>query len=472
MAKRESQGLQAALILFVIITIALSVTTYYFYRESEEQRKAALAAKTEVRQLENGISTAVDKLTVFKYVLGIGGVTQTDYEKAQESLPDDAEVTQLVQQFDADMTTFGVGLPPEQLNYTSLPSNIITKVRDLTDTVENSLQNVRELTRQKEEIAKREAAAVQLAVQTHQKQATVYDAELLKVKQLRDAAEKKQEEYAATIAAKSQQITKVDAESKRMIAEVEKQRDKEVQLKEAFQQQIKETQKESFEVADGQLTWVNQRSGTVWINLGSADGLRRQITFSVFDRDESAVTKANAKGTIEVIRIMEDHLAEAKIVESDSKNLFLPGDQIFSTAWQPGRRLHYALAGYMDIDGDRKDDREKVKSLILLNGGVVDSELLDDGKIEGKMNANTRYFVVGDRPTDASSDAARTGYARMLGEAQAYGVEQVSVEKFLTYMGYRGSEPTVPLGSAIGSDPAGGKFTPRRAPERGKSGAF
>ena len=36
MASRESQGLQVALILFVMVTVVLAVTTYLYFRRAEE----------------------------------------------------------------------------------------------------------------------------------------------------------------------------------------------------------------------------------------------------------------------------------------------------------------------------------------------------------------------------------------------------------------------------------------------------
>ena len=53
MAKRESQGLQIALILFVMVTVVLAVTTFVFYRKTEEavqKKKAAEDAKTVAEQ--------------------------------------------------------------------------------------------------------------------------------------------------------------------------------------------------------------------------------------------------------------------------------------------------------------------------------------------------------------------------------------------------------------------------------------
>ena len=37
MASRESQGLQIALILFVMVTVVLAVTTYLYFRKAEEK---------------------------------------------------------------------------------------------------------------------------------------------------------------------------------------------------------------------------------------------------------------------------------------------------------------------------------------------------------------------------------------------------------------------------------------------------
>ena len=46
MAARENQGLQAALIVFVLITIALAVTTYVYFRKAEEEGARATAARS------------------------------------------------------------------------------------------------------------------------------------------------------------------------------------------------------------------------------------------------------------------------------------------------------------------------------------------------------------------------------------------------------------------------------------------
>ena len=61
----------------------------------------------------------------------------------------------------------------------------------------------------------------------------------------------------------------------------------------------------------------------MWINVGAADAIRRQVTFNVYDADEHDANRAVKKGSIEVTRLMGDHMAEARVTqdrpdESDS----------------------------------------------------------------------------------------------------------------------------------------------------------
>ena len=61
--------------------------------------------------------------------------------------------------------------------------------------------------------------------------------------------------------------------------------------------------------------------------------------------DETNPVKAEKKGTIEVVRIIEAHLAEARIMDDDPSKPIMPGDQLFSAAWRPGHAEHFALVG-------------------------------------------------------------------------------------------------------------------------------
>src|SRR5262249_19588633 len=118
-----------------------------------------------------------------------------------------------------------------------------------------------------------------------------------------------------------------------------------------------------FESPDGHIQHVDQRQRLVWIDVGRADGLLRQTTFTVYDHDETGGSRAKHKARIEVVNV-GDHLSEARILEDTPANPIIKGDVIFTPTWSPGQRVHFALAMKMDINKDRIDDYEMVKNII------------------------------------------------------------------------------------------------------------
>ena len=77
----------------------------------------------------------------------------------------------------------------------------------------------------------------------------------------------------------------------------------------------------------------------MYINVGSADNLNLQQTFSVFDKGTTAIMEAKPKGRIEVIA---DRSASTwprcRILEDKVSNIIVPGDLVLTPAWAPGSR--------------------------------------------------------------------------------------------------------------------------------------
>jgi hypothetical protein len=214
-----------------------------------------------------------------------------------------------------------------------------------------------------------------------------------------------------------------------------------------------------FENPDGHIKLVNQRQRLVWIDVGRADGLLRQTTFSVFDHDENGVSNAKRKARIEVVNL-DEHLAEARILEDTPANPIIIGDVIFSPAWSPGQRVHFALAMKMDINKDGIDDYDMVKNIIEMNGGVIDAELRKDGtRGPGNISVNTRYFVEGEKPSDTTKTEVQKQYNAFEEDRKTFGVEKISVDKLLALMGWKADEKTVDLSGIAG----GGDFRKRPA---------
>jgi hypothetical protein len=124
--------------------------------------------------------------------------------------------------------------------------------------------------------------------------------------------------------------------------------------------------------------------------------------------------------------------------------------------------VRFALVGIIDIDGDRRSDRNLVRSLLAASGGQIDAEMHDDGVVEGEMSAGTRYLVLGETPDDRSDAKVLTAYSNMKKQAEELGVETIPVDKLLDWLGYHPEVRSVGLGSnALPSqwkpEPAGGK---------------
>jgi hypothetical protein len=85
MAARENQGLQLALIIFVMLTIVLSVTTFMFFRKFEEAELKERAAAVQVAAALKSQTIAQEEAIAVKKVLGAGS------RDSQKSIEDTAK---------------------------------------------------------------------------------------------------------------------------------------------------------------------------------------------------------------------------------------------------------------------------------------------------------------------------------------------------------------------------------------------
>jgi hypothetical protein len=451
MAAREHQGLQIALIIFVGLTMLLSGTTFMFFRNLEEEQLKVKTADASAGEKDKAMRAAIEEVTEMKRILGAA---------QKDSLAD------VQKMYKADMAAFAANLPEAEHQYRKLVADLHTQVLAANEAKRDYEGREREF---KAKIVADETQKV-AEQKNYTDNVTKANKELATE---RDQFNKNREEMkkaGADLAKKMDDKRKeLDELAKKTTEEIQKLMTdyKGVITVNAALVKAKEEDVVSTERADGKVTWVNQKGRVVWLALGSDDMLKRQTSFSVFGIDDDKPLDSQMKGKVEVTRILDRHLSEARILEDDLSNPIMPGDNIFSPAWQPGRAEHFAFAGFMDIDGDGVSDRARVREVVALNGGVVDAEATDDGKTTGQMTVNTKYLILGDAPTEKKSNAIE-GYSALVGEAKLKGVSSMSLKEFLDYMGYDSREGTKTLGKgARGSDfkpqlPDGG--IQRRAP--------
>ena len=91
MASRESQGLQIALIILVMLTVGLAVTTYVYYSRSETLAKEVTAATDKAQGLQNTVALYDFERTALKRMIGVGGVAEADVEELRRGIAGQAQ---------------------------------------------------------------------------------------------------------------------------------------------------------------------------------------------------------------------------------------------------------------------------------------------------------------------------------------------------------------------------------------------
>ena len=112
MARAENQGLQIALIVFVMLTIVLAVVTFMYVRSYQEVWAEATKLKDTSRDDNVRITDMQKEITLLKEMMGVDpkllvGATEAD-EKAALTVK---------KTFETDMQQFAATLPPDKQHY-------------------------------------------------------------------------------------------------------------------------------------------------------------------------------------------------------------------------------------------------------------------------------------------------------------------------------------------------------------------
>jgi hypothetical protein len=428
MATRENQGLQIALILFVMITIALAVANYFFYTKTQESVAAKNDMEQEMKNANNASREKIQENGKLKVFMGFSAEDKVDV---------------IEKEFEKDMHTFPAGYAETPINYRTLPKFLIDEIRKSDSKYRDSQQQVDQLAGQLAAAQKKHQAALASVQQGFTQSTTKFTTDLDALTAARREFEAQTAGYTNQLNDLRKAITKKEDEHRTQIARLEAIIAKEIQLRKMAEEQVRRQSTETFERPQGEITQIRTAANSVWLNLGAADGLKPQTSFSVHPPGTANVAKSTPKASVEVTRILGDRLAEARIINDDYTNPIRKGDLVFSPTWKAGQKTHFALAGFMDITGNNSSDRSKVRSLIFRNGGIIDAEVDDDGRRTGQLSYDTRYLVIGKRPTEKASAEAISAFSAIQKEATNLNVEIITLDKLLNLMGYEGGAHSI-----------------------------
>jgi hypothetical protein len=427
MATRENQGLQAVIIVLTILTIILLVGLLLVNNARKTQLARADGAEEQRGQMQTQLANAQTESTTFKAFMGF---PETDAQEAVSTA------------FETEMDRYGANMPADSRNYREILGNIYEENRKL---VLNAAAATKELKDLKDRL---------LAVETEKdKQVQEFQKQMDQVRA--DMASERQkftDEYARINAANeavSKQMEELRAAHDEAMAKANTEKtqlDNQIATLETSIEKLRlglPDVDQFAQPADGEITYVNQSLGTVNVNLGSDDGLRPQVTFSVASAGRDDAAQAEKKGSIEITQILGPHQARARITADEATDPLQRGDRIFSQVWDRGRQVGFGIAGFVDFNKDRKSDLELLKSVIAASGGVVDAAPDAAGKKQGELKVSTRYLVLGDYPNDARLGDLRESWNVLSEEAEALGIETIALDEFLSLMGWRSEARSV-----------------------------
>ncbi|MFL5329522.1 MAG: hypothetical protein ACJ8C4_11460 [Gemmataceae bacterium] len=409
----SNTGLIVTLIFFVIASLTLGVFTYLGYSGQDQFAQDAKKAKAEAAAAKK----AQDEETVRRLVLSIA--------TGNEAPGDQQKLAQLKGGAGGVYTATTASLKDKGITWDGAQDRPVATYLD----------QFAKLTKERDSAVADKRTAEATLKETRDafdQQKTTLSTQLAKAnddfkKAQNDILEvqKKEHEWYAG------QIAKIDTESQQLKQEKEARRDdaaaadrsqrKASEEKLNLAKQIDQLKSRitppnsiDADTPKGSILRVDRENGLVYINLGSLDFARPNLTFSVMAPSINNKTAASRerKGAIEIASVLEGHLSAARIIDQTNpiREPILAGDLIFNPSWNSGQREHVALAGIFDLDGDGQSDLQEIMRTLERQGIIVDAYVdLPSRTIKGPgITERTTYLVLGEQP-ELSESAGRSG---------------------------------------------------------------
>jgi len=457
--KGESkQGLIIALTVFVILSIALGVTTYYGFDGQTQLADQKKDAEQKRKVMEDSRNWEGYKALLYKAY--IGQPSKEDLEsladlrgKYERSLigkneKDKQEVDDLTKKLETELGWDKA---------TSKPLNDYSrKVAALTA----ELAKTQALLAAEKNNTARALAEMEQQRAANNAEKDRLQAEFAKAKKEADDA---RNEKLAAVVDRQELIKKIEAENtglKSSNADTEKKfkasleaKDNLIKGQQTVLQKFRDKEKPEslldFESPRGKIVSLDRRGSMAYINLGSADGVKEQLTFSVFRTGGGLKEGRQRKGALEVVRVLDPHLSMARVTEVTDplREPVTSGDLVYNPSCNPNQRQRVAVVGLVDLDGDGNDDSVQFIRSLEKQGVIVDEYLdMNDLTFKGPgMNIQTNYLIVGERPEitsytsgDTRTERLKEVLARMgdkQTEAVKLGVTVVPVRRFMALIG-------------------------------------
>lgn len=471
MAVRGDRNLvawQAYVIVMSIVAVGLIVGLGISIAGHSNTQRSMDDAINRSRTAEDTTRKLTTESERLKAMLGQRQFTEAEWDQMKKS-GGDAQGEALQAQFDKDMSLFGINEPVQNRSYPKLVETLMRELRDRNLQIDGANRSQADLVKKTNSTVKNETDARKAAedrADQREKELEVaradyklkLDENLAKIDEIKAKQDESQRLYEAEKA-------KLTAN----IGELTKRLNEKILLNEKLNKRIRELEGEEFQMAQGTIVNTFEGGNVVWVNLGSADGLRVGVKFGIVDPGVTKLKEARPKAHLEISEVLGPSLARGKVISGNLQVPVVKNDLVYSVVWQKGRKTQFALMGKMDMNGDGLDDRETLKEMIIQGGGIVTEDLGPDGKSSGRMTVDTNWLVVGEtykvtgtEELDGRQREFRSKFSDMQERAKELAVSQINLDKLLTWLQGAGqTERTVPQNASAAAAPLSGE---RRRP--------
>lgn len=441
-ASNKPGGVHYALIFFVMWGIIASAMWYLSAKEAADAGKREAKAKDDASKATNLAQQLDGNITEIKKTLG-----KTVDVIVDQQAPDSPN--SLLGQLREDMRKFAG--PLAESSYSGTMAKMAQQIATLTAELQSKTAALDASDKELRALQSRYSANAD----NHDQAKKTAEADLRKIVSDRDEQ----------IAAKQAEIGKLRGDNNQLQVELEQEkeaREKErktlndknnnlVLINQKLYEELQTIKKETFDVADGYIRRIDNVSGIVWLNIGDADFLKPRMTFSVYGKETAGIgrTVADIKGKVEVTRVIDAHLSEAKVIQEDLYRPMSPGDAVFTPLWSPGRAEKFAAVGIIDMDGDGKSDRDLFHAEMGVRGADIATEVNDKGERipdDVKIDESFKFLILGKIPDPTNAitpeeksiaTAIMSHHKEMREEARQHGIRVVNVSEFMDYIGYK-----------------------------------
>lgn len=450
MAGSKPTAVHFSLVFFMMTTLILALVTYLTAKEYQKSAADAKQAKDLASQKQTDFENSYDDIQALKQLLGYEGFEDVGAAGNNEN--------SVVGAARKDLNTYG----REQVQPNANTPSVKETIQSLRAALETIEEQAKTYNTGMQEAGAR-ALAEQNAMRNERNQITQSQ------EQSEQQVQKMVTDQTEKIAEKDREIAKTRQELAAERVAKEQLNDELERLRRTLSEQIALLEKsnqflriqlnaledQSFDKPDGKIVRVDNTTHKVWINLGTADKLRQQVTFSVYTQNHRGVGRGSEdiKAKIEVSKLSDSHLAECRIVQEDFDRPIQEGDPIYSPLFSPGATEYFSFVGILDLDEDGKSDRDIVRDIISNAGAAVELEIDDQGNRtpEGrKLSVKSKFLVIGDipDPTEFAGFDERQQeiqkiideHGALLKESLQQGIKVVTFRDFLNYIGYENKQ--------------------------------